>query len=63
MSKVDIKEFLNMRICDIENCEDTQTWNEFITETEKEFGLKHIEIKSFDHFNWYINFLDELWYK
>lgn len=61
--EIDMKEFLNKRICDTEECSNTETWNEFIISAEEEFGLRHIEIKDYDQFKRYIDFLDELYYK
>ncbi|ENK1244768.1 hypothetical protein AB2063_002981 [Clostridium botulinum] len=58
---------LDKRICDIEECENTQTYREFIRESEKEFGIypypldqEHVTDEILKD---YMEFLDELWCK
>lgn len=56
---------LDKRICDMKDCENTQTWREYIRETEEEFELYPMNLN--DIRDWaleeYIDFLDELWDK
>ena len=58
-------EDLDKRICDMEDCENTQTWREYIRETEEEFELYPMNLN--DIRDWaleeYIDLLDELWDK
>lgn len=60
-----LKENLDKRICDVEDCDNTQTFREFIIESEKEFYLKHKDLDSLteEELNSYLYFLDDLWWK
>ena len=61
-----LKENLDKRICDVEQgFTNTQTYREFIRQSEQEFGMKEAPInkitdKALDE---YIEFLDYLWDK
>lgn len=58
-------EILNKRICDVVTAENTQTFLEFIRESEEQFGIKEVNIDNLsdseltEHFM----FLDYLWEK
>lgn len=56
---------LDKRICDCEDCENTQTYREYIRETESCFNLLPLDIDNAtdEQLNNYINLLDELWTK
>ena len=60
-----LKTDLDKRICDIEGRDNTQTYREFITDTEKEFELEHAQIDNMSEaeLNKYLDFLSELWWK
>lgn len=57
--------YLDERICDCEDCANTQTYREFITETENEFSIKHEPIDEYTdkELKKYLEFLDSLWDK
>jgi hypothetical protein len=60
------KELLDKRICDIEiGATNTQTYREFIQQSEEEFGLEHenLDLMTNKHLNKYMDFLDYLWEK
>lgn len=60
------KEYLDERICDgTEGSTNTQTWREFIKESETTFEMeeKNLEELTDDELDEYINFLDYLWEK
>lgn len=60
------KEMLNKRICDVEKgVTNTQTFKEFIRESEVYFGLKKFDlnITNDQDINVYIDFIDYLWTK
>lgn len=60
------RDTLNRRICDVEKeATNTQTYKEFIRESEKEFGLQHesIELYTSVELQGYLRFLNELWDK
>lgn len=60
------KDYLDMRICDVEKLTtNTQTYREFIKESEEEFGLipKDLDGMSDKHLVEYLDFLDYLWTK
>jgi hypothetical protein len=60
------KEHLDKPIFEVEpNAANTQTYREFIRESEFEFGLKQEDIDSFDDekLNEYLEFMDYLWTK
>lgn len=60
------KKHLDKRICDIEpNAENTQTYREFINESEHEFDLLPCDLDKMkdSHINRYMEFLDDLWSK
>lgn len=59
-------EFLNTRICDaVDGAKNTQTYLEFIRESEDTFGMNHKKFEAYTikEIKDYINFLDELWNK
>ncbi|UZQ49829.1 hypothetical protein [Clostridium kluyveri] len=61
-----LKENLDKRICDVAlGAENTQTYREFIRQSEDEFGIEHVPIDEFtdEELEDYLNFLDELWDK
>lgn len=59
------KNILDKRICDVEGVENTQTYREFIRESEEEFELEKMDLDNMSDENLteYINFLDYLWSK
>lgn len=60
------KDLLNKRICDVEKgTSNTQTYLEFIRESEKYFDLKRMSVESYsdEMLNKYFEFLDYLWEK
>jgi hypothetical protein len=59
------KQNLDKRICDIEGGDNTQTYREFIRESEYEFGLeeKYIDTMEESELIKYFEFLDYLWDK
>jgi hypothetical protein len=60
------KSELDLRICDCkEGVENTQTYREFIEESEKEFGMQRMPIDDLgdEELNVYFEFLDYLWEK
>lgn len=59
------KSILDKRICDVEGVENTQTYREFIRESEEEFELEQMDLDNMSDENLteYINFLDYLWIK
>lgn len=60
------KERLDKRICDIQKyAKNTQTYREFIVESEKEFGMEHRDLDGMtdENLNEYLEFLDYLWGK
>lgn len=59
------KSDLDKRICDIEGGDNTQTYREFITDSENEFELDHVNIDDMTEMelNKYLNFLSELGWK
>lgn len=61
-----LKENLDKRICDCENkATNTETYREFIRESEKEFGIgfSNLDLMSEEKLQSYLDFLDELWSK
>ena len=63
---MNIKEVLNKRICDVvEGASNTQTFREFIRESEDEFEIASANLDSMseEELSNYLDFLDELWYK
>ena len=61
-----LKENLDKRICDVEQgFTNTQTYREFIRQSEQEFGMKEAPIDKMTDktLNDYIEFLDYLWEK
>lgn len=57
---------LDLRICDVEpNANNTETYREFIVNSEKEFEIAHEDLDSMTdkELNKYIDFLDYLWEK
>ena len=61
-----LKENLDKRICDVEQgFTNTQTYREFIRQSEQEFGMKEAPIDKMtdEALNEYIEFLDYLWDK
>jgi hypothetical protein len=60
------KDELDKRICDIEEgTTNTQTYREFIKQSENEFGMEpqNLDSMSQEELNKYLNFLDYLWTK
>lgn len=59
------KSHLDKRICDIEGGDNTQTYREFIRQSEEEFGMANepIDLYPDDEINMYIEELDYLWTK
>lgn len=59
------KDILDSRICDIEECKNTQTYREFIRETENAFGIAPQNLDNIDdeELNAYLDYLDDLWIK
>lgn len=63
---MEIKELLDRRICDIEeNATNTQTYREFIRESEEEFGMKAMDLETASSMTImeHLDFLDYLWDK
>lgn len=61
-----ITKFLNTRICDaVKGASNTQTYLEFIRESEDQFEMPHKVLTPYviEEIKDYINFLDELWNK
>lgn len=59
------KKDLDKRICDVEPCENTETYREFIRATEREFYICRADIDNMSDkdLNSYIEYLDNLWWK
>lgn len=59
------KENLDKRICDCEECSNTQTYREFIRESEKTFELEEQNLDGMSESSLisYFEFLDYLWEK
>ncbi len=60
------RDTLNKRICDVEKeATNTQTYKEFIRESEEEFGLQHetVELYTSVELQEYLGFLNKLWDK
>lgn len=58
------KGILNKRICDcIKDSSNTETWLEFIRNSEKVFGLDSADVEkmSDEKLNSYVDFIDDLW--
>lgn len=63
---MNIKDVLDKRICDVEvDASNTQTFREFIRESEEEFEIAPADLYSMeaDELSNYLDFLSELWYK
>lgn len=60
-----LKEDLEKRICDCEECNNSQTYREYIRGTEDEMELEPADIDSMtvEELNEYIDYLDFLWRK
>ncbi|EKY24052.1 hypothetical protein [Clostridium celatum] len=60
-----IKESLDKRICDCENASNTQTYREFIRQSEEEFEIEYsnLDLMSEEELENYLHFMDELWNK
>lgn len=56
---------LGKRICDCEDFKNTQTYKEYIRESEKEFGMVGAPLNKFDDklLNSYFEFINYLWEK
>lgn len=56
---------LDKRICDCEKCENTQTYREYIRESEKELGIEQSNLDSLsdEELQSNLDFLDYLWEK
>lgn len=65
MLNIDYKENLDNRICDVEGVANTQTYREFIRESEEEFCIANADLENMseEDLKSYICFLDELWCK
>lgn len=59
------KELLDKRICDVEEASNTETYREFIHNSERYFGLLKTEVDEVldVDLNRYFNFLCNLWDK
>ena len=59
------KDILNKRICDVEIAENTQTYLEFIRESEEQFGIKRVNLDNLsdNELTEYFMFLEYLWDK
>lgn len=60
------KKLLDKRVCDVEEgAINTQTYREFIKESEEEFELLPCDLDkmSDENLNQYLNFMDDLWLK
>lgn len=59
------KSILDKRICDVEGFENTQTYREFIRESEQEFELEKMDLDNMldKNLTEYVDFLDYLWTK
>jgi hypothetical protein len=59
------KDSLDKRICDVEAVMNTQTYREFIRESENEFEMepRDLDKMSDTDLNSYFYFLDDLWLK
>lgn len=63
---IKLKEVLDNRICDIEkDAGNTQTYRQYIIQTENEFGLESLDLDTMSNkkLEKYLDFLDELWIK
>lgn len=61
-----VKKYLDKRICDVEtHAENTQTYREFIRETEREFGLVEKDLDSISdiELDVYLYTIGQLWDK
>lgn len=61
-----LKENLDKRICDcVEGVTNTQTYREFIRESEEEFEIEasNLDAMSEEELEGYLNLMDELWSK
>lgn len=61
-----LKENLDKRICDcIKGAMNTQTYREFIRESEEEFGIEpsNLDAISEEELENYLDFMDDLWLK
>lgn len=61
-----LKEKLDKRICDCEKgVKNTQTYREFIRESEDEFEIEHsnLDLMEEEKLQNYLDFMDELWCK
>ena len=59
------KSILDKRIRDVERGENTQTYREYIRDSEEEFGLEKMDLDNMldKNLTEYIDFLDYLWTK
>lgn len=57
--------YLDERICDCEECENTQTYREYIRDSEIELGMDNAPLDKFDDklLNDYFEFINYLWEK
>ena len=63
---INLKDVLDKRICDVEKqASNTQTFREFIRESEEEFEIAPANLDSMNNqeLTNYLDFLDELWWK
>lgn len=59
-------EYLDKRICDIENdCNNKETFRQFIRTSEDQFGMDNADLDSMsdEQLDQYVEFLDYLWDK
>lgn len=60
-----LKSQLDTRICDVEECENTQTYREYIRHSENELGMEEAPIDNMtdEELTEYLEFVDYLWEK
>lgn len=65
ISDLSLKEKLDLRICDCEAADNTQTYREFIVESETAFGMQHSDLDTMGDTELvqYLEFLGSLWDK
>lgn len=58
------RENLNKRICDCEECENNQTYYEFIREAENEFQINQANLYEMNDEELldYLNYLNDFWF-
>lgn len=59
-----LEKFLNSRVCDVvEDATNTQTFEEYMEESEETFGIDRPLFYTVEDLEKYLDFLDELWNK